>query len=111
MRVRVDQVANRLVRDGFLDLGDDRLGALLVLRPFDDHDVVALVDGDAVMRAARQVIDAVRELLDIHLHRRRREVPHLVRYGDVDGRVRLDLRDGDIQYRIPALGPNDVRGE
>ena len=31
---------------------------------FDDDDVIALVDGDAVMAAALDVVDAVGELLD-----------------------------------------------
>ena len=72
VRVRVDQVADRLVRDRLLDLGDHRQRPFLVLWPLHDDDVILLVDGDAVVRSAFQVVDAVGQLLDGDGHRRGR---------------------------------------
>ena len=63
VHVRVDQVADRLVRDRFLHLRDDGQRALLGLRAFDDDDVVGLIDRETVVGAALQVEDAVGEFL------------------------------------------------
>ena len=52
---------------------------------FDHHDVIGLLDGDAVVAAALEVVDAVGELLDRHGNRRGREAPDLVRHWKFTG--------------------------
>ena len=55
----------------FFDLGNDHLRARLVLRPFDDDDVIAHVDGKAVMRAAGDPEESIGDLLRSCSHRGR----------------------------------------
>ena len=59
--VRQHAVANRLVRNHALRLGDDRLRARLVLAGrLEDQDVIVELDGERDV-AARDAVDAVRE--------------------------------------------------
>ena len=90
-----------------VDLGDDRRRTRLVLRRFDDDDVVALVDGDAVMAATFDVVNAIVEFLHLDVPPRRPEAAHRIRDRDLDRRIRRDFRDGDVQDRMPALRPQD----
>ena len=72
MVVRGDDVADRLVRNHFLRFRDHRERALLGLRRVDQHDVILHLDGQAVMRAAGEVVDALGELRRVDANRRRR---------------------------------------
>ena len=49
--VGVDEIADRLAREGPLDFGDHGERALLIERPVDHRDEVFELDGDAVVRA------------------------------------------------------------
>ena len=68
--VRVDDVANRLAGNEPLRLGDDLVRARLALRPLEDDDVVAEVDGEGCVTAENQE-DAVGDLLGGHSAARR----------------------------------------
>ena len=90
----VDDVFDRPVRNGPLHLGDHRHGAFVVLRPFDDHQMILHFDQDAVMRPACQVPDTICHLLGFHLHGR---LPDIVRRLDVGRRIGFDLADAQIE--------------
>jgi hypothetical protein len=63
MVVGVDHIADRLVGELLLDLRDHGQRALLVERRLDHRDVVLELDGDAVVRAAGDLHDAIGELV------------------------------------------------
>ncbi len=64
MHVAVDDIFDGLVGNEFLDLVDQDKGALFVERGFHKHDMIALLDGNAVVRPAGEVIDTVSQLFD-----------------------------------------------
>ena len=106
--MRVDHVFDRLVRDDLLHLGDHRHGAFVVLRPFDDHQMILHFYQHAVMRPACQVPDAIRHLLGLHLHGR---LADIVRHLDVGRRMGFDLADGQIEGREASLFLRDLGGK
>src|SRR5436189_4023757 len=100
MRVRVHDVANRLVRDQPFRFGDDGLGASFALRSFDDTDVILELDGEAGVPTENQ-IGAFAEFLDLNGRSRRARsgcrssatAASGWRRLNRDGRVGFDVRD------------------
>src|SRR5207244_13468010 len=93
MRVRVDDVGNRLVGNQPLRFGDDRLAARLALSALDDRDVILEVDRDSGIAAENQV-HTVAQLLGRRLRGRWRATTAAggaapLRRLNVDGRVCL----------------------
>ena len=114
MRVRVDDVPNRLVRDQPLRFGNDGLGASFALRSFDDHDVILELDGEAGVPAKNQV-DPFAEFLDRNRWSRRRRgcwraatAASGWRRLNRDGRVDFDVRNREIEDRMVALPLHDM---
>ena len=72
--VRAHQVANRLVRDQLLHLGDDRQRSILVERRLDHRDEIPELDGHARVRAAADIPETVSDFrrLDADGRNRRR---------------------------------------
>src|SRR6187200_2595565 len=68
--VGVYDVTNRLRRQELLDRRDCGLGALVVLRPLDDDDMIAELEEDAHRCAAVEEPVAFRDLLSLGLRRR-----------------------------------------
>ena len=67
MMMAVDDVGERLVRPQFARLGDDRQRPSLVLRRFDEHQVIAEFNQHAVVRLTRQEPDALRHFSTLTL--------------------------------------------
>ena len=111
MHVGVDDIADRLIRNEFLGLIDHGLPAGFALRTVDDDNVVCLVDDETVVAAAAKVVDAVRKLLDFHVHRRWREVLHFIRDGKVHRQVLRDRGDLDLKDRMTRLAAHDAPRE
>ena len=64
VRVRVDQVPDRLVRNGLLRFRDHRQATRLALTAFEHDDVIPHVDGERHI-AAGDAVDAVGQLLGL----------------------------------------------
>ena len=67
--VRIDDEADRLVGNPANDLFDHREASRFAERRVEDGDEAGELDGDAVVGAAAQQVDAVGELLGLDAHR------------------------------------------
>ena len=88
--MRGHDLRERLVRDGFLRLGDHRERARFALRRVDQHQVIAELDQGSVMRAAGQEPHAFANRLHDDVDRR------CGRARSGDGRGRRELADFGI---------------
>ena len=82
-----------------------------VERAFDDHHVVVELDDHAVVRAARQIPDAIGQLRRVDLDRRHRRAFDAGGHVNRDRAVRLHIADRQVEDRMAPLRLDDPAGE